>query len=353
MLNILFAGLLLLSYASAYISPQTIWFMPFFGLAYPYFLLFNVLFVIFWAFRRRLFFLFSTFVILAGYSYLGRYFISPFRKSEPLVGQSDFRLMSYNVRLFDYYRWSKIPDAGNRILEFIARENPDVVCFQEFMTTNKQSFTGAHIKQMLPELTYTYIVYKSKPANRLQIGSATFSRYPIAGRGEISFDNSTNLTIYTDIVVGVDTLRVFNNHLQSIRFKKRNLDFIDTLHLRYDDEHLTEIKEISNVMRDAYHKRSAQVRKLNAEIKQSPYPVIVCGDFNDTPVSYAYRKMRGDLIDAWLQAGRGAGYTYSGRLPSFRIDYIFHSDELVSHKFTRHRVEYSDHYPVHCDFEFR
>lgn len=327
--------------------------MPFFGLAYPYFLLFNVLFVLFWAFRRRWFFLISLVAILAGYSYLGRYFVSPFRKERPLTGQSDLRLMSYNVRLFDIYKWSKVSDAGTKIMAFIRSESPDVVCFQEFLTSDKHQYTEAYIREQLPELRYSYIVYKNQPGSRLRIGSATFSRYPIADSGEISFEHSTNLTIFTDIVVSTDTIRVFNNHLQSVRFKKKNLDFIDTLHLRYDDNHLNEIMDISNVMRDAYHKRSVQVEKLNARIKQSPYPVIVCGDFNDTPVSYAYRTMRGKLTDAWLDAGKGAGNTYSGRLPSFRIDYIFHSKELVSHRFTRHMVDYSDHFPVHCDFEIR
>jgi len=76
--------------------------------------------------------------------------------------------------------------------------------------------------------------------------------------------------------------------------------------------------------------------------------VIVCGDFNDTPVSYAYRKVRGNLKDAFIESGWGTSNTYNGELPSFRIDYILCDHKFTAQNYHRDRVYYSDHFPIQC-----
>ena len=115
---------------------------------------------------------------------------------------------------------------------------------------------------------------------------------------------------------------------------------------------MNEIKDISHRLKYAFRKRAHQADVLSDHIHTSPYPVIVCGDFNDTPVSYTYHKIRGDLVDAFIESGRGIGNTYSGMFPSYRIDYILHSRNLRSGGFETVRVDYSDHFPVSCLFEF-
>ncbi|MBK6345563.1 MAG: endonuclease/exonuclease/phosphatase family protein [Bacteroidales bacterium] len=105
-------------------------------------------------------------------------------------------------------------------------------------------------------------------------------------------------------------------------------------------------KKILRKFKQAFISRASEAREVAEQIKQSPFPVIVCGDFNDTPSSYTYKKMSEGLSDAFKESGRGFGQTYAGRFPSFRIDYILHDPEMQSSGFRRTRVPLSDHYPV-------
>jgi len=145
-------------------------------------------------------------------------------------------------------------------------------------------------------------------------------------------------------------VRIFNNHLQSIRFNKNNYSFITNSKALKDDERLREIKDISFRLRDAFIKRASQAKILSKHIQNSPFPVIVCGDFNDVPVSYTYRKMRKNLDDSFIEAGRGIGTTYMGKFPSFRIDFIFHSKEIQCTRFDIPNIKLSDHYPITGEF---
>ena len=119
-------------------------------------------------------------------------------------------------------------------------------------------------------------------------GIATFSSYPVIGKGIIHFENSYNASINTDVKINGDTLRIFNNHLQSVHLRAKNYSFLDSLRLRYNEQQMEEILDISHRLKDAFVKRSKQADLISGKIAESPYPVIVCGDFNDTPVSYSY-----------------------------------------------------------------
>jgi endonuclease/exonuclease/phosphatase family metal-dependent hydrolase len=161
------------------------------------------------------------------------------------------------------------------------------------------------------------------------------------------------VTIFTDLLIAGDTIRVYNNHLQSVRFHQRNFNFLDTLRFRYSEEDLREILDISVKLKAAYIKRAAQVDTISAHVQNCPFPSIVCGDFNDTPVSYTYRRMSEGLNDAFISSGKGLGNTYHGTIPSFRIDYILHSGEFHSLFFERVKVNLSDHYPIICVLDLK
>jgi endonuclease/exonuclease/phosphatase family metal-dependent hydrolase len=152
--------------------------------------------------------------------------------------------------------------------------------------------------------------------------------------------------MYTDILFHSDTIRIFNIHLQSIRFRKEDYAFMDTVSLKYSNEQMRGIRNIGSQLKTAFSLRSEQAEMISNYIGDSPYPVIAMGDFNDTPQSYAYRKIKKGLHDAFKVSGRGFGNTYSGDLPSFRIDYIMFSNPLFSHQFKRIKTEYSDHFPI-------
>lgn len=353
--NILVGAALLLSYLSTFVSPARIWILAFFGLAYPYILVVNVFFMLFWIILFKKEFLLSLLIILLGINQLNNFI--PFRlgkdKIKPYTKESpnQIKILSYNVRLFNIYDWLSDPDTNQDILNFIRSEHPDIICLQEFYTSARKNYQSAKIKKFFAETPYNYIHYSFKSSDNSGYGIATFSRYPIIKTGAISFPKTTNEAIFTDIVVKTDTIRIYNNHLQSVHLQKRNYSFLDTMRLRYDDDQMKEIKDISSRLKTAYIKRSAQVDAISAHIKSSAYPVIVCGDFNDTPVSYSYRKMRKGLKDAFISSGQGTGSTYQGLFPYFRIDYIFHDDYFKPLLFEKVEAKLSDHYPIICTFE--
>lgn len=341
----------MLSYLSVFISPEKIWLLAFFGLAYPFLLVINILFVIFWIYKKKLFFFLSLLAIFLGWNYLGTYIQIPVKTSNKNIEtiKDPFNFLSFNVRLFDLYNWNENENTPNEIFEFINSNQFDFICFQEFFTKNNGELSENAILKKFNTKYYTHIDYtiENKDYN---YGIATLSRYPIVNRGVINFSNSSNSSIYTDVLINKDTIRIFNNHLQSIRFNKNNYSFITNSKALKEDERLKEIKDISFRLRDAFIKRASQANILAKHIENSPYPVIVCGDFNDVPVSYTYRTMKKNLDDSFIEAGQGIGTTYMGKFPAFRIDFIFHSKEIKCTDFDIPNVRLSDHYPVTSEF---
>jgi endonuclease/exonuclease/phosphatase family metal-dependent hydrolase len=151
--------------------------------------------------------------------------------------------------------------------------------------------------------------------------------------------------IYADIVKGDDTLRIINMHLESYRFNEKDYSDIQKIKSQ-EDTGLKATKSIVQKMREAYIRRSQQADIVGNFIRQSPYPVIVCGDFNDTPASYTYFTIKGELQDAFLQKGWGIGRTFTGLAPTLRIDYIFVNNHFKVNSFRKIISDLSDHYPV-------
>ncbi len=197
----------------------------------------------------------------------------------------------------------------------------------------------------LDHTPYRHIDYTVSNRRR-NYGIATFSRYPIINKGSVPLEDRLSICIYSDILMDKDTFRVYNCHLQSIHLNDKHYQFMDSLKLRYDNQQMADIKDISFRLRDAFIKRAAQADIIAAHISSCPHPVIICGDFNDTPVSYTYRTIRDGLQDAFSESGWGLGRTYNGKFPSFRIDYILHSGSMEALFFTREKVKLSDHFPI-------
>ena len=363
--NLIFAAGLLLSYMSVYVNPYIFWPAAFFGLIFPFLLLVNVLFMILWLVRLRKEFLISLIIILLGWGYIKR--VVSFHgkilekeitetitdaKGSDIDNNTSIDLLSYNVRLFNIFNQSKDERAGEKILELISERKPDLCCMQELYIDNKNGISLKELKNNLSLTPYSNIAWVNKIGKREYYGIATFSKFPIVNKGVIKYPDSKNISIFSDIVIDEDTLRIYNNHLQSVRFVKRNIDFLENLDLQSEEETIFEIRDISLRLKNAYIKRAKQADILSEHIQNSPYRVIVCGDFNDTPVSYAYRKIKGDLNDAFTVSGRGLGNTYSGTFPKVRIDYIFYSDDFSVSNFRITKEEYSDHYPVSCELSF-
>jgi len=349
-LNVIVAIPLFISIISVYFNPSKYWIMAFPGLGFPYFLLINMVFIIYWIIRLKLTFLISTIAILCGIHHI-KNFVQLTCNNDPAgVPSGTISVMSYNVRLFDIYEWSGTKKAPQKIISFVMKEKPDILCLQEFVSGNTTIVPTFDTLPDFGKLNNQYYVPLQTGKKKLSYGIVTFSNYPIVNKGFIRFEHTNNFAIFTDLEINYDTLRVYNVHLQSVHFETKNYRFLDSISLNYDEYQIKGIKDIGRKLKKAYILRSKQADSIAAHISKSPWPVIVCGDFNDTPVSYAYTTLRKNLNDAFVQSGCGIEYTYPGKFSSFRIDYILHSKNINSYHYRTSKIDYSDHYPVCCEF---
>ena len=158
-------------------------------------------------------------------------------------------------------------------------------------------------------------------------------------------------------------MRVFNVHLQSIHLGRKEIEYVKSLGdiAKAEDlqkqDHLKSSKSIIKKLRDAYIKRGNQAKTLREHIKEASkkYPVIVCGDFNDTPTSFTYRTVSQGMKDAFLESKLGFGGTYPNLVPlfPFRIDYVLTTPDVDIHNFNILYKDYSDHYPISCSFSLK
>ncbi len=342
---------LLLSYLSIYVSPDKFWIFAFLGISYPYLLLINILFLIFWILKADKYFLLSLIAILIGYSHINRTLKIASKSNKHIENQ--FKVLSYNVRLFDVFKY-KWKDKNsytdrNKIFDFLKEENADIICLQEFFYNKSHHFKTSDTIVQFIEAKNVHTEFTSKnDSNYFYFGAATFSKYPIIKKGKIEFENKTdNICIFSDIIKNKDTIRIYNIHLESIKLSKEDENFYSEISKYGEQEKIKNgSRKIFSKLKRAFIKRASQARDLAEHIKNSPFPVIICGDFNDTPVSYAYSKISQNLKDAFVESGSGIGNTYNGKFPSFRIDYILYSNQFSANSFEVRKLDYSDHYPI-------
>jgi endonuclease/exonuclease/phosphatase family metal-dependent hydrolase len=343
--NILFAIALLLSYLAVHVSPESFALPALFGLAYPYLLLINILFAIAWAILLKYEAVISVAVIALGITHLTNY-IKIGRPSGKKEGT--FKVMSYNVRMFNSYE-NQNSGSEKKVITFLKEQKPDIICLQEFYINGNPADKDQYYRTALGGKYHSHMKMIGSGRNRYY-GIVTYSRYPIAGKGEMVHPGSSSLSIFTDVIIEKDTFRIFNNHLQSFRLKRMERSFVEEMTDPGDNEAIVAMKSLSLSLKKGFIRRAQQAESLKARIEQSPYPVIVAGDFNDTPVSYSYRKIRKGLNDSFVHSGYGAGFTYRGNYPANRIDYILYDNKLESRFFEIFKVRYSDHYPVEAYF---
>jgi endonuclease/exonuclease/phosphatase family metal-dependent hydrolase len=339
--NIVVVIALLLAYLSIFIDPSFTAFPAFFGLAYPYIVAANIVMVLIWLAFRKWYLLISVCAIAVGFGYMHNFIRFTNHGTEV---HHDLKVMSYNVRLFNFYEESE-RDTHRKMLQLLRKEDPGILCLQEYFVRGDPAAGEQKLKDGLGGNLQTHFkLLKSGPSSRY--GIATISRYPIIYRGDIIHPGSSSLTIFTDVVVDTDTFRIYNNHLQSFRLRRVQRTLLNDIAGEEQGGSMDNIAGLYRSLRLGFASRAAQVDRVRRHIETSPYPVIVTGDFNDTPVSYTYHRIRHGLKDAFVEAGYGAGFTYRGKYPPNRIDYILYNEDIECSDFDIVKVKYSDHYPV-------
>lgn len=337
-LNVFFGLLLLGAYLATWVPPSTLYLFSLFAIAYPFLLFVQCLFLGFWIYRRKRYVYLPLLLLLLGWNPIQKLFGFNGWQAESLHGGA-LTLMSYNAH---YFRESSSPEAAKAaILSVIDNQVLDVLCGQEF--TAKTAQESQAVRQALRQ--QAGLRYSTQGGGS---SLAIFSRHPIVKQGTIQFPDSYNGALYADVQKGAQLFRVYCFHLQSVGLGQDESEVFNRKNLATLNDSSTQktYQRINNKLKDAFLRREEQVLFIAEHIRNSPYPVLVAGDMNDTPMSYAYAQLTQGLTDAFVAKGWGFGTTYAGRLPLLRIDYIFTSSSWSIRHFSVLHKGSSDHYPI-------
>jgi endonuclease/exonuclease/phosphatase family metal-dependent hydrolase len=250
--------------------------------------------------------------------------------------------------------------SGHRsgMMEFVRGQQADVLCFQEFFESHNPREFAPNIPYIQQQLHYPYYFF-SRDYRRYdgvyEAGVIIFSRYPITDSFITRYSHpdgpkAAESLIGADIDVAGTRIRIFTTHLQSVLFRHKDFHDIEIIK-NVDDSILQASRSIVKKLRIAYRHRGDQAEEVRKQLDKSPYPGIICGDFNDIPNSYTYFTIRGGWQDAFIQKGFGIGRTYVNLSPTLRIDYILSDPRLEVLQCRPFLLPYSDHHPVIADLK--
>ena len=355
-LNIITAVLYLLSCLAPYIRPTDSWVIAVLGLAFPFLLVILIAFIFLWLILKLRRVWYSIIVLLAGFKSIS--VLWAFNAPSAFQYQkkpAQIRIASWNVARFLEWKRNNNEKSQTRLkmLEQIEKQSPDILCLEEFFHSPDSIFYNniGEIKAM----GYPYYYFSFDPDGEQQyIGSAIFSKYPMLDTGLVRYSRPSmpEALVHADIKVNADTIRVFTTHLQSVQFRQTDYEAITEIK-NAEDSLYANSRTVVAKLRKAILLRSSQADIARQIMDDSPYPTIFCGDLNDTPNSYTYFTIRGQMQDAFLRKGFGIGRTYSSLSPTLRIDYIFTDHQFTIKQFTRVVKNLSDHFMIMADVELR
>lgn len=332
-LNSLAAIGLIIAYFLPYIPPKKFQFIAVLTLGVPLLLLTNLAFVIYWLFRVKKQFLLSFILLLLGYKTIGKFYQWPFKEQK---NKGEYSLMNYNVRMFNYSKWTDQDSIPVKINSIIRENNPDILTIEEYYKN----------KELEAYYPYHYIHYKTEKSG---FGQAIFSKFPILNKESIDFkgdkkSGTNNNSIYADLLMDKDTVRVYNIHFQSLNVTE---DIQEVNNFKDKSESKKVIKNIASGFVRQHYQSDKFLKSLHA----CKFPVIISGDFNNTAFSYSYQQVKDDrFTDAYVQEGTGFGSTYNLNYFPLRIDFHLLDTIYKVDSYDRMKVDYSDHYPILTTF---
>jgi len=317
-INSIVALLLLAAYILPFIKPEHLGSIAGISLLTPVLILINIAYLLYWILKLDRTFFLSFIVLLIGFSNLSRFYKVVGKK---VLLTDDLKIMSYNVRMFNEYEWTKTDSIKEKINALIEQKLPDVLCLQEYASNQA-------LENNYP---YKYIKFRTEKSH---FGHAILSKYPIINKGSIQFENTANIILYADIKLDSVRFRVYNVHLQSIGINPQKENF--------GQKNASRLRDRIN---KAFKKQQSQVEKLLVHQKEVNFPIIVAGDFNNTAFSWSYKSLIKGKKDAYVEAGKGFDKTYDFAFP-MRIDFIMVDERIEINHFKAYRDKYSDHYPI-------
>lgn len=309
-------ALLLSTFANAWISPNFFSSLNLLSLVFPYLFLLHLVFTFIWFFKHKKIaaaFLLSTLI-----------FFNPVRrwvnftpKQTPQNSENTIKVLTFNVK----YGSSGWPT----VKKYITDQNADIILVQEKDTVS------ALRKDLIK---YPSVILKT--------------RHKILHQADLINDDSKGNSFYADVDVNGKIIRIVNVYLEPFKLNKNMLGMKDEYSAGKEENKLTTL--FSHLF-PTFKIHEEQVKKIRKAVDQSPYPVILAGDFNAVPNSWEYYHLGEGLNDAFVKVGNGSGTSFHDYKFPLRIDYIFTSESI---KPLNYKVDYSvklsDHYPVIAEF---
>lgn len=340
------ALLLLFMYLAPYIPPKASWIFSLLGLVAPVIYVIGIVLFLYWVIRWRWGYAGLMFVLLLiGMPRISLYYkIDTLRHyGEPTYDRSALKVMTYNIRMFYGDNGKSTADS---LAAFVKRYDPDILCMEEF---HRVAASGERFDSLVgPD--YRRVFYSRENEGSQGYCLSIYSKFRVLNSGRIDCINSVDTTrtaaIWADLRIENDTVRVFCNHLRSTHIKSDDGEYLMNGRFLTDTARHEKLRSILSRLRYNSISRSLQVDTIARFIAATPHAKIVCGDFNDTPLSYTYRRMSQGLQDAFREKGSGFSHTYRGFYNTFRIDYILASEEFEFLSYEVPEAEFSDHHPV-------
>ena len=350
-LNALILVGLLLSAYSGYVSPQRLIFFSYLGLFFPFILILNIAVFIVWLLFKQwkpALINLAVFFICGGAIYT----YCPMHLKTKEIPADAIKILTYNVMRFNDLKKDDHGDPPNKILQYILKSDADIVCIQEFGASkdNSKLLTEEYIVNVLNKYPYHYFQPLQYPYKTEEFGLAIFSRFPILSSKKAPYDSPYNGSFVSELDIRGKRVTLINNHLESNKLSQEERDNYYQLTQEIDTQKFDFFTQlITKRLAPAYKTRAFQAQMISKVIEENKNPyLIVCGDFNDTPISYSRYKIKGNLRDAFVDSGFGLGITYNKYRFLFRIDYILHSSNIKSFNCTVGDLRSSDHYPLWC-----
>lgn len=340
-INVIISVLFLVACLSPYVNPSRWWLNGFTGLIVPYLLLVLIFFVIFWLTVKPRLVWIPLLTLAFGWQQIAVVFAwhpgAGFskRRHDAVLRIVDWNVQSFNGLSKNSESKKLVP---NELAASIMKLEPDVICMQEFNNASNAD----NISLFSRQYRYHYFSRDYERSNgTYQSGCIIFSKFPVLDSGRIQYPVAESL-IYVDILKGNDTIRIYTTHLQSFKFKKADYSDLEKIKDQ-DEESLSASKSIFRKMKLAFSRRGVQANMVREEIDKSPYPSVICGDFNDVPNSYAYFHIKGERQDVFLKKGFAIGRSFIALAPTLRIDYILPDKKFEVKQFDMVDEDLSDH----------
>lgn len=317
------------------------WLFPILSLLAPATFVLYLLFTLYWIIRWRWIFVLPMLLLLVVSLFrLDLYLNLPIARDhgDRPAGRQVIRMISYNVRQFYGPNGESTLDS---IASWLGHQQAHIVCLQEF--TPRREEGGKERFDSL--INGNHLRYYSTQGDTITT-LALYSRYKILRSGRTQKDMASLRSIWADLVVGDDTLRVYNNHLHTTAITRADDDFLSRENFLQDTAREQKVRSIVRRFRDNSIARAAQADSLYRQIEASPYAAFVVGDFNDTPLSYTYHRLSKGRQDAFCEEGRGYSHTFCGFNNALRIDFLLLPKAVEVLAYEEYDIPHSDHRPV-------